>query len=154
MMLNKGNAPMSELSTRQATTDDLTHIQHLAREQRQLEHHLDPRLRLLPDEATADGLQAAVMDGSVWVAMVDNVCRGFIWLRDEGQVLHVVYMVLDAHYEGRGIGTALFDVARSVAQAQDASAITAYVPRSIAVQQAFWRAQSASVLQELVMVTL
>lgn len=158
---------MSEITTRKATPADLAALFALWQEQGIIEVQLDPRLanlrpesnrwhsqmrkrlRLNQDESPAEA------DEWVVIAERDDQIIGFIrGMIDEtpggdNNVGLVSELVVDPHNGHGGTGSALLDALKAWFAEHDVQTLIVRVPRHVAVQQAFWRAKGATIVQEV-----
>ncbi len=156
---------MPQLNTRSAAPEDISRLYELYAEQRDIQDELDPRLQVtrFQDDYTAEVWIAAkrilFRDGRLddnhllLVAEDDDRIMGYIdgWWEgeDDNRSGRVQDVVVDAHFGQGGVGTALLQGAMDWFRGHDVQhVIVDAVPRNHAVQQAFWRAKGASVLQE------
>lgn len=158
---------MPMLTTRPARRLDIERLYELFSEQRDIQDELDPRLHItrFQDDYTAE----------LWIASKKILFRGdeldenhlLIVVENEDEIVgyvdgwweahanpdtrsgRVQSLVVDAHFGQGGAGTALLEAAMDWFRQHDVQHIIAEgVPRNHAVQQAFWRAKGASLLQE------
>ncbi|MEO0563207.1 MAG: GNAT family N-acetyltransferase [Chloroflexota bacterium] len=151
---------MSALTTRLAVATDIPRLEALWDEQRVIETQLDPRLALAhpTPESWLTALHAEVHseldDTRIVVAVRKGAVLGFIRFRVEsgagGRVGRVMDVVVDAHNGSGGVGSVLLDAATAWLHEQGAQAVLFDgVPRNNAVQQAFWDAKGARVIQQI-----
>jgi RimJ/RimL family protein N-acetyltransferase len=148
---------MTDPHVRLATLADLTRLTELWGEQQTITQQLDPRL--IHTSPTEDEWRAAVQikleksSGTDVVLVVerDGLLLGFVSLCAMPEANHgtIVEMVIDAHRGQGGLGSLLLNAAYDwFHERQIGYVVVEAVPRNHAVQQAFWRAKGASLLQE------
>lgn len=146
---------MQSVRVRAATTSDLPDLSRLWHEKMVIYQQLDRRVVLAPDAgarwsaAAADWLSDA--NCSFLLAVLDDEIVGYIigWLQPASPGLLpenigvVTDLAVDAHRPRGGVGGVLFAALREWFIQQGVDQIITHVPARAAVEQAFWRAQTA-----------
>lgn len=135
---------MSQLTTRDATPNDLPRLTELCQAQYDIIRQLDPRYSAEKPAAALTGIIDSA-NASVYVATrADGPILGYII--GSANPPRVEQLVIDAHFGSGGVGTALLKALTHTFRANGITTYTVDVPRHHAVQQAFWRAKGARVI--------
>ncbi|MBZ0280358.1 MAG: GNAT family N-acetyltransferase [Anaerolineae bacterium] len=146
---------MQAVRIRAATTSDLPDLSRLWHEKMVIHQQLDRHVMLAPDAESRWKLAAAgwLLDQqcAVFVADVDDEVLGYIVGRIQASppgllpesIGFITDLTVDAHRPGGGVGRLLLDVMRKWFLECGIEQVMAQVPASVAVEQAFWRAQRA-----------
>lgn len=126
---------------RHACREDLPAIEHLYTERAALLAESDPRLKQIAARAWLDQTPPLT-----WVGELDGRLMGYIAALQHVNppVVLVDSMALDVHQNVRGLASLLLLAVREWTVAAKIERIIVLVPRFSPVEQAFWRAQQAS----------
>lgn len=152
---------MNTVSTRLATRFDLPRLAELQSERFDLLGQADARFALIHHSATLWTDWLLDERCAIYVAEHDGVLVGYVvgWISLElpgilpPRAGVITELVLDAHSYHGGTGRLLLNTLRDWFQRQGMQQVIACVPRSQAVEQAFWRAVGAAELLDWMWVT-
>ncbi|WP_321326727.1 GNAT family N-acetyltransferase [uncultured Parasphingorhabdus sp.] len=131
---------MAGISIRAATSDDAPSLPEI--ESSAAKAYLSvPGLEWIAGEAPmpADSHRIYIAEGSVWVAVTDRHCVGFLASTIFDDALHIIELSVADGYQGQGIGRRLMETAREFAAEQNSQALTLTTFRDLPFNEHFYR---------------
>tara|TARA_R110002033_G_scaffold16466_1_gene45629 strand:- start:189 stop:704 length:516 start_codon:yes stop_codon:yes gene_type:complete len=130
---------MAGVSIRAATSDDAPSLPEI--ESAAAKAFLSvPGLEWIAGEApmSADSHRIYIAEGSVWVAVKDGRCIGFLTSAIFDDALHIIELSVADGYQGQGVGRRLMETAREYAAEKDRQALTLTTFRDLPFNENFY----------------